>query len=537
MIDSNDPTPILDRYALFDAIAQGGMATVHIGRQVGAAGFSKIVAIKRMHPHLATNEQFVNMFVDEARLAGRLHHPNVVNVVDVVAHDGEAFLVMEYVHGQSFSALMRAADRDKVPLPIALAVQIVHGTLEGLHAAHNATDHKGEPLRLVHRDISPQNILVGVDGISRVLDFGIAKAVGRLSDSTTGQVKGKAAYMAPEQVVGKPVDQRTDIYAAGVVLWEALAQRRLFTGENSVEVVYRVLNDEIPRLSSVVPGIAPELEDAVEKATQKDAEQRFSSAQEFAQALEGCTPVLPARVLGAWVRERGGTALAELEERVRRIEALDLEMGSGQGVAPLTRFSSESRLAPPLIRAGSNEVTLTNKATLTNEGRSPRDGSSTEGDLATVVVQPVTSSTSHSGLSERGQGRAIAVGLAILGAGGLAVILLALALSGGEPDAGERPPGTVSPEDVSQTESSKESSSAHAEMKREVSALAKAEPADPPADRDNSVKDGDGEESVDRGSGGLTQTAPPASKPRAGPKPRPTPSQVEPRAEDLFSRE
>lgn len=325
MTSTNQPAAILERYALFDAIARGGMATVHIARLVGAAGFSKTVAIKRMHEHLASNAQFVNMFVDEARLAGRLQHPHVVNVMDVVASEGEAFLVMEYVHGESLSSLMKQAGQSGEGIPPQLAVQILRGALEGLHAAHEATSQKGEPMHLVHRDVSPQNILVGVDGIARVLDFGIAKAVGRLQDSSTGHVKGKAAYMAPEQVSGQPVDRRTDIYAAGVVLWECLAGRRLFTGENSAEIIYRVLEEDIPGLDEVTEGLDPNLIEAVARATSRHSRERYATAREFALALDACCPVLPTRAVGTWVKELGGDALSARAARVHEIEALESE--------------------------------------------------------------------------------------------------------------------------------------------------------------------------------------------------------------------
>ena len=222
---------IAGRYVLCDEIAHGGMATVYVGRLVGSAGFARTVAIKRLHAAYARDPDFVSMFVDEARLAARIHHPNVVSTLDVVALEGELFLVMEYIQGESLARLERLASDRGDRIPEAMAASMIAGILHGLHAAHEARDERGEPLGIVHRDVSPQNVLVGVDGVARVLDFGIAKAAGRIQTTRDGQLKGKLAYMSPEQLRGE-VTRTTDVYAAGVVLWEALTGRQLFVGEN-----------------------------------------------------------------------------------------------------------------------------------------------------------------------------------------------------------------------------------------------------------------------------------------------------------------
>src|SRR5215472_13646045 len=212
---------IVGRYALFGEIASGGMATVHFGRLLGPAGFARTVAIKRLHAHFAKDPEFVAMFLDEARLAARVVHPNVVPTLDVVALDGELFLVMEYVQGEALSRLWRALRERDERIPHRVVASCLTGVLHGLHAAHVATSERGEPLGIAHRDVSPQNVLVGMDGISRVLDFGISKASGRIQITREGRVKGKTGYMSPEQLSGGAVDRRTDIYSASVVLWEA----------------------------------------------------------------------------------------------------------------------------------------------------------------------------------------------------------------------------------------------------------------------------------------------------------------------------
>jgi serine/threonine-protein kinase len=232
---------VVGRYAIYGKIASGGMATVHFGRLLGGAGFSRTVAIKRLHPHLAEDAEFRATMIDEARMAARIHHPNVVATLDVVTVDGELLLVMEYVRGESVSSLVKAhiTQQKRIPLPIVSAIAI--GALHGLHAAHEATNDQGRPLDIVHRDVSPQNILVGVDGLARVIDFGVAKATGRLQTTSEGSIKGKIAYMPPEQLARKALTRAADIYAMGVVLWEMLACRRLFGGDGEMAIIQSVL--------------------------------------------------------------------------------------------------------------------------------------------------------------------------------------------------------------------------------------------------------------------------------------------------------
>src|ERR1700722_19538002 len=225
------------------------MATVHLGRLLGHVGFARTVAIKRLHPKFAQDPDFVSMFLDEARLAARIRHPNVVPTIDVVATSGELFLVMEYVQGESLARLVRISrDKDTLISPNVVTT-IMAAVLQGLHAAHEARDERGDPLGIVHRDVSPQNILVGTDGMARVLDFGVAKAAGRIQTTRDGQLKGKLGYMAPEQIQGREVDRRTDVYAAGVVLWEVLTRQRLFFADNEAMVMRAVLERVVERPS------------------------------------------------------------------------------------------------------------------------------------------------------------------------------------------------------------------------------------------------------------------------------------------------
>ncbi|HMI88893.1 MAG TPA: serine/threonine-protein kinase [Polyangiaceae bacterium] len=309
----------IDRYELYDVIASGGMATVHLARLVGPAGFGRTVAIKRLHPHLATEAEFVAMLTDEARLASRFAHPNIVPTLDVVASQGELFLVMDYVPGLTLSALMTNAARDgeRVPAPIACA--IMAGVLRGLDAAHEARDETAGPLEVVHRDVSPQNILVGADGVARLLDFGIAKAVGRLHTTRDGQLKGKLGYMAPEQLGARSVDRRTDIYAASVVLWEALTGERLFDGDDAAAIFGSVMQKKVPAPSSWATDLPAAIDAAVLSGLDREPSRRFARARDMATAIENGAPLARASEIADWVAQVGERELAERAQLVAGI--------------------------------------------------------------------------------------------------------------------------------------------------------------------------------------------------------------------------
>jgi eukaryotic-like serine/threonine-protein kinase len=309
------------RYRLYEAIASGGMATVHYGRMVGPLGFARTVAIKRLHREYARDPEFVAMFMEEARLAARIHHPNVVQTLDVVASDGELFLVMEYVPAVSLSQLWLAAHALGERPPFAVAAAIIADVLRGLHAAHEATDEEGNPLDIVHRDVSPQNILVGADGTARLLDFGIAKATGRATQVTReGQVKGKFAYMAPEQIANVGVLRQSDIFAASIVLWEALTGLRLFQAESEPAVLARVLSGPIEAPSKVVGELGRELDEVVLQGLARDVSVRYATAREMARDLEAHAALASASQVGEWVERLAGDDLARRAARVAEIE-------------------------------------------------------------------------------------------------------------------------------------------------------------------------------------------------------------------------
>ena len=315
---------MVGRYLLCGDLAAGGMATVHVGRLVGPVDFSRTVAIKRLHPTFAKDASFVAMFLDEARITAQIRHPNVVPTLDVVTEGDELLVVMEYVEGETLARLWRATTEAGERVPRGVALSIVTQMLHGLHAAHEAKDKNGEPLGIVHRDVSPQNVIVGVDGAARVLDFGIAKAHSRAQHTQEGQVKGKLTYMAPEQLEGARVDRRTDVFAAGVVLWETLTGVRLFAAESNAASISRILLGRVDPPSKRVPGLPPALDGICMRALAPSPASRFATAEEMATAIENVEPFPRAREIGEWVQRTAGPALRERRDLVSRIERIEL---------------------------------------------------------------------------------------------------------------------------------------------------------------------------------------------------------------------
>ena len=240
-------------YEIVARLKSGGMATLFLAHRRGAAGFQRFVAIKVVHPHLATDASFVRMFVDEALLSARIVHPNVVHVEELGEAEGTYFLVMEYVHGCSLSLLVRALARRKRMLAAEIATSIVMKVADGLHAAHETRGDLGELLGVVHRDVSPQNVLLAYQGHVKLIDFGIAKASGRSQQTEAGSIKGKFRYMSPEQAWGRPVDRRSDVFALGIVLWELLAARPLFDAANDLLVLENVRHPMVEAPSRWLP--------------------------------------------------------------------------------------------------------------------------------------------------------------------------------------------------------------------------------------------------------------------------------------------
>lgn len=315
-------------------LASGGMARVVVGRRVGAAGFQRLVVIKQVHRHLLGRPDFANFFRDEARIASLIHHANVVPVIDVVEAPGELLLVMEYVESVSLSLLRSTAAKAGVVVPAPIVFRIFLDMLAGLHAAHDLVDGEGRALDVVHRDVSPQNVIVGVDGVSRLIDFGVAKASHRLTESESGDMKGKYAYMSPEQVAGLPIDRRSDVFAAAVVLFETLSGKRLFRGEHAMETLRRVVDDPLPDLTAF-PSIPVALHDVFARALAKDARQRIATAAELAETIESRVTAASHRRVAEWVTQHCGALLGErraLLEESRKVGLLG--SGANRAIAP-----------------------------------------------------------------------------------------------------------------------------------------------------------------------------------------------------------
>jgi eukaryotic-like serine/threonine-protein kinase len=273
------------RYKVLERIAAGGMAEVFRAESAGLEGFKKLVAIKRVLPHLAEKKQFIGMFLDEARVGAHLSHSNCVQVFDIGVGDNTYFIVMEFVDGSDLKGVIEHRRELKQPVPVEEACLITVRICEGLAYAHELTDGKGNSLHIVHRDMSPPNVLLTRHGEVKIVDFGLAKANSQLEKSEPGIIKGKFSYLSPEAAQGLPVDARTDVFAAGIILWEMLAGRRLFLGESDLETVRLVQKAEIPALRDFNPRVPVELERALKKGLAADPKQRYQTARDFGRDL------------------------------------------------------------------------------------------------------------------------------------------------------------------------------------------------------------------------------------------------------------
>jgi len=405
---------------------------------------------------------FVSMFVDEARLAARVRSPHVVPTVDVVATAGELFLVMDYVPGESLAHLVRAAAAKepggRVPVPVAVAV--LSGVLRGLHAAHEAQSERGEPLGIVHRDVSPQNVLVGTDGLARVLDFGVAKAAGRLQTTRDGQLKGKLSYMAPEQLRSEVVTRRADTYAAAVVLWEVLTGDRLFASESEGGVVTQVLLGKVEAPSRVVGKRTPAADDetlhaleqldaVVLRGLARDPTTRFETARDMAAALEEAVPPASAAQVSEWVERVAGPVLAERAARIAAIERGD------PGVVPVDVAAPGAETAAEAQSAGG-------------------DGLPTQVSSISVATNATRSDAAR---GSRRSMIALAAGaaLAVLG-----VTLMVRSSRGPSADSPAAPPSSVSTAATSTSDPSAAASPAGSSPEAPQTSAAASTPASPP---------------------------------------------------------
>ncbi len=326
MTDSNSRRtvsfpPRIGRYDLLLPIASGGMATVYLATTRGPMGFEAEVALKLTHPHLAESPEFAADLLEEAKLAVRIRHRNVAAVIDADVDPLGVYLVMEYVEGDTLSGLVKSTPL----MPKKMALRVLIDALAGLHAAHELQGEHGEKLNVVHRDFTPHNILVGTDGVARLTDFGIAKAATRLGHTRTGLVKGKIGYMSPEQAKGAPLDRRCDVWAAGVIAWELLAGQRLYSGDDDVSTLLKVVTEDPPRLRTIDASIPAEIDEAVASALDRNLETRCPSAVAFARRLgAACRPhvgIAETEEVAEWIAFVVGPRLEARREDARERRA------------------------------------------------------------------------------------------------------------------------------------------------------------------------------------------------------------------------
>ena len=287
MAPSEAKKPIrFGKYTLIDRIAVGGMAEIFLARQAGLEGFEKTIVIKRIRPHLSKQSNFVKMFLNEAKLAAQLNHPNIVQIYDLGKIGESYFIAMEYIFGRDMRRIIPKADALGIPFPMVYALKIASSVCEGLYYAHARTDMYGNALNIVHRDVTPENIFVSFDGTVKVLDFGIAKAANQIEQTRAGEIKGKLSYMSPEQCMGKPLDNRSDIFSLGVVLYEWLTGFKLFTGDSEVAILKSITEGKIYAPSYFKADIPEGVEAILMKALEKDREKRYQTAWEMQYDLD-----------------------------------------------------------------------------------------------------------------------------------------------------------------------------------------------------------------------------------------------------------
>ncbi|MCP3161587.1 protein kinase domain-containing protein [Myxococcus qinghaiensis] len=340
------------RYQLLKRLAMGGMAQLYLARQPGPEGFEKLVVVKRILPHLAENDDFVKMFLDEARIAARLNHANVVQIFDLGAQDDSFFIAMEYIHGEDMRRVWKQSEAVGQPIPVPLVCRILIEACSGLDYAHKRTDPTtGKPLDIVHRDVSPQNILVTFEGGVKVVDFGIAKAADQATVTRSGVLKGKYSYMSPEQAAGQRVDRRSDIFALGVVLYELLTSTRLFKRPSDIQTLAAVAECKVVPPSQASPRVPQDLDAIVLKALSKDPADRYQEAAHLQLALEDWLTErrLPSSTahVGAYMKEIYAERLAS-EARSGELLTEDSDPASGSGRQdPSSRRSGLRPALPP----------------------------------------------------------------------------------------------------------------------------------------------------------------------------------------------
>ncbi|MBZ5715506.1 serine/threonine protein kinase [Nannocystis pusilla] len=416
----------IGRYEVVQRLGHGGMATVYLGRATGSAGFERVVAIKVIHQHLAAEPEFVGMFLDEAKIAARIHSPHVAGILDLGEDSGFYFMVLEYIDGETLSALLRQLRPTDDRLPLAVALQILADACEGLVAVHGLRDPDGRPYGLVHRDMSPQNLIVNFDGWTKIVDFGLVKATGLRNSNHTGHLRGKLAYMAPEQARGKPLSAGTDLFALGVIFWEMLTGRRLFAGDSDAETLESVMRCEVPPLRELRPDLPPGVEALLRRALAPTPEERYPSAEAMladirALLRESGDTSEPRRALGAIMRHH-------FSEQAKYRMAAIRGASRGDGRARPLHIGSA-----PLPAAEMPALAARDEQTQTRVLADPR--------VLSPVPDDMSSPTDRLAVVRR-RPWALWLSLPLVGAG-VAAVLLLFVLPGATTPAGEPPATTV----------------------------------------------------------------------------------------------
>jgi len=396
---AHPPLVRFDKYILVRKLAEGGMAEIFLAKQVGAEGFERDVVLKLMLGHLSSSREFVEMFLDEARLAAKLHHPNIVQISDLGHFNGRYFICMEYLPGEDLQTMVEVAARTQKPIPFAVAARIIHDACEGLEFAHGYGEH-GVPLGVVHRDVSPSNIIVTYQGLVKVLDFGIAKAGSKLTQTQPGLLKGKWGYMSPEQARGDAVDGRSDLFSLGITFHELLTGQRVFRKDNEIGVLLALMQQPIPPPSAVRRDIPHALDMIVMKALEKRPEDRYPNAGAFRDDLEAYLATtsqpgmstLAASMVGLFGREQ----MAE-RTQIPSLRELSAFMGTPQEVAapgpaaPMDRVGTDPTLVrqTPQKAMASHQVVASHQPMATPYGAAAQQirAEDVQPDAATIQLE------------------------------------------------------------------------------------------------------------------------------------------------------
>jgi eukaryotic-like serine/threonine-protein kinase len=335
---------LIGKYQLIAEIGRGGAATVYLAVMRGMTGFTKLFVVKLLHADIDFDEEELEMFRNEARLAARLNHPNVVQSLEFEEHEGRYYLAMEYLEGQPLSRVAAPPPEGMAPLVLEHHLQILSDTLGGLHYAHELNDYDGSPLSIVHRDVSPHNVFVTYDGVVKLLDFGIAKARGSKTNTSSGALKGKVAYMSPDQFSDDPADRRGDVFAVGVMLWEAVAGQRMWKGQADLDIIRNLMQGTIPSVQLARPDVPKELARICDRALAPDREERYPTAAAFRRELDAYLVSIGAHVTSSVISDYVIGRFAVEREKIRavtqqQIQAIELRDGEVGAVGELPRLS------------------------------------------------------------------------------------------------------------------------------------------------------------------------------------------------------